>query len=108
MAEEQVCPALSLTEFKDIYKLDSASFREENSQGQGSVKCLTQLYLHSECWERYSHTGLKRLIIQPIMETKQEIMHVLSIYFSSRQSTTLTKSIIMSIDMNHKTNSNVY
>lgn len=42
------------------------------------------------------------------MDTKQEIMHVLSIYFSSRQSTTLRKFIIMSIDMNHKTNSNVY
>lgn len=34
MAKEQVCQALSLTEFKDIYKLDSASFQEENSQGQ--------------------------------------------------------------------------
>lgn len=108
MAEEQVCPALSLTEFKDVYKLDSASFREENSQGQGSVKCLTQLYVHSQCRECYSHNGLKRLIIQAIMETKQEIMHALFIYFSSRQSTTLRKFIIMSIDMNHKTNSNVY
>lgn len=34
MAKEQVCQALNLTEFKDIYKLDSASFQEENSQGQ--------------------------------------------------------------------------
>lgn len=42
------------------------------------------------------------------METKQEIMYVLFIYFSARQSTTLSQFIIMSIDMNHKTNSNVF